>query len=170
MEDFYQLNERQHEKVFQLMEMIGNNNIELAQAVLTVNNWNLEVQSWGMFRLLFRAFWMMGRRPLHKLYGRKVIRVRRMPGRHSTRRLILRRRSKISTLCFQRWSYPSKSPISWQPEETHQPKTSQFAFSNTLTNWPKTTPNLATPWINLNDRSKTTESSSSTSTMSTNRA
>lgn len=43
MDDFYGLTDKQRDMVFQLMEIIGNNNIELAQVVLTMNNWNLEV-------------------------------------------------------------------------------------------------------------------------------
>jgi len=37
MDDFYKLTEQQQEKVFQLMEIIGNNNIEMAQIVLATN-------------------------------------------------------------------------------------------------------------------------------------
>lgn len=44
-DDFYKLSPEKQEKVFQLMEIIGNNNIEMAQIVLSMNQWNLEVIS-----------------------------------------------------------------------------------------------------------------------------
>lgn len=43
MDDFYQLTDKQRDMVFQFMEMIGNNSIEVAQAILTVNGWDVEV-------------------------------------------------------------------------------------------------------------------------------
>jgi hypothetical protein len=44
MDDFYNLTDQQRDKVFQLMEIVGNDNIEMAQIVLTMNQWNLEVR------------------------------------------------------------------------------------------------------------------------------
>lgn len=45
MDDFYQLTDRQRDMVFQFMEMMSNNSIEVAQAILTVNGWDLQVRS-----------------------------------------------------------------------------------------------------------------------------